>query len=300
MVVGGVPRRLEQYGRILLVLAVDHQCVKVFIRKPFYCSEGFGGVLHGKIKFTKDLRHRASTFLIGAVKQGLEAHDRMVGTSDMEQQVTDVIGLTRGLGSSRARIPLWVKVAWSVFVLVWAPLYWRQYGPQNFLFYCDLGNLLILAGLWLESRLIISWQAVGLLVFQTLYAVDLLAALVLHRHVFGGTEYMFDPAIPLFTRILGLYHVVVPVLLLWAVRRLGFDWSAWKWQTVLLLIVVPINFFWRPEDNVNFARGIGHEQHMIPAWLYLIGYLIVVPIVIYWPTHLFLRWWNARSANRVR
>jgi len=213
----------------------------------------------------------------------------------MPSQVTDVIGPKRGLSAAHSHIPLWLKIIWTVFVVVWAPLYLRQYGAQNFLFYCDLGNLLIMVGLWLESRLIISWQAVGLLVFQSLYAVDLLGALLLRRHAFGGTEYMFDPAIPIFIRALGLYHLLVPPLLLWAVRRLGYDRRAWKWQTVLMAIVVPINFFWRPEYNVNFTRGIGHEQHLMPSWLYLVGYLIVAPVLVYWPTHLALRWWAGEA-----
>ena len=59
------------------------------------------------------------------------------------------------------RIPLWLKLLWTAWVLVWAPVYWRQYGLQNFLFYCDLGNLFITAGLWLESPLIFSWQAIS-------------------------------------------------------------------------------------------------------------------------------------------
>ena len=53
--------------------------------------------------------------------------------------------------------------------IVWVPLYWRQYGLQNFLFFCDLGNFFITAALWLESPLIFSWQASGLLLFQTLF-----------------------------------------------------------------------------------------------------------------------------------
>lgn len=207
----------------------------------------------------------------------------------MPSQVTDVIGPKRGRGQSQARIPLPVKAIWTAFVLVWAPVYWHQYGPQNFLFYCDLGNLLIALGLWLESRFILSWQAVGLVVFQTLYAIDLLTALLSRHHLTGGTEYMFDPSIPLLVRALGLYHFAVPILLLWAVYRLGYDSRGWKWQIVLMAVVVPIGFFWHREDNINFARGIGHEQHLIPSWLYLIGYLIVVPLVIYWPTHLVLR-----------
>lgn len=190
-----------------------------------------------------------------------------------------------------SRIPWWVKLLWTAFVLAWAPLYWRQYGAQNFLFYCDLGNLLITFGLWFESRLVLSWQAVNLLVFQSLYVVDLLSALLTGHHVVGGTEYMFDPSIALSIRLLGLYHVVVPILLLWAVHRLGYDSRALTWATLLMLVVVPVNFFWRPQDNVNFARGIGHVQRLFPGWLYLLGYFILVPLLIYWPTHIALRRW---------
>jgi hypothetical protein len=202
-------------------------------------------------------------------------------------------------GHAKSRIPLWLKVAWTAWVLVWAPVYWKQYGAQNFLYFCDLGNFLIALGLWLESRLIISWQAVGLLVFQTVYAIDLIGALLLGKHAVGGTEYMFDPAIPLLVRLLGLYHLMVPPLLLWAVRRLGYDQNAWKWQTLTTCVLVPINYFWRPQFNVNWARGIGHEQHVMPEWLYLLGYLIVATLAVYWPTHLALRWWSERGSNRI-
>ncbi|HEY6764413.1 MAG TPA: hypothetical protein VI386_06550, partial [Candidatus Sulfotelmatobacter sp.] len=86
------------------------------------------------------------------------------------------------------RIPVWLKIAWTLWLIAWFPLYWKQYGPQNFLFFCDLGNLLIGIALWLESPLIFSSQACGLLLFQALYAVDLAGALLTGRHLIGGTE----------------------------------------------------------------------------------------------------------------
>lgn len=199
----------------------------------------------------------------------------------------------------RSRIPIALKIFWTAWLLVWAPVYWRQYGTQNFLFFCDIGNVLIAIGLWSESRLILSWQAVSLLVFQSLYALDLIGAFISGHHFVGGTEYMFDPHISLLVRLLGLYHLAVPALLLWAVRRLGFDPSAWKWATLEAWIVVPINFSWRPQFNVNWARGIGHEQHVMSPWLYLIGYLIVVPVVIYWPTQVLIRFWTGKQSSSV-
>ena len=213
----------------------------------------------------------------------------------MHQQVTDVIAPMRMNGGVRAPIPLWLKIAWTAWLAVWVPVYWKQYGAQNFLFFCDLGNFLIALGLWLESRLIFSWQAVGLLLYQTVYTLDLIGAVLLGKHVIGGTEYMFDPTIALLIRLLGLYHIVVPPLLLWGLRRLGYDRNAWKWQTLTTCILIPICYFWRPQYNINWARGIGHEQHVMPGWLYVLGYLIVASIAVYWPTHAILRKWYARK-----
>jgi hypothetical protein len=190
------------------------------------------------------------------------------------------------------RLPLWLKLFWTIWVLAWIPIYWRQYGLQNFLYFCDLGNILIAMGLWLESPLIFSWQATGLLLFQTLYVIDLVGALLSGRHIIGGTEYMFDPHVSLFVRLLSLFHVVVPPLLLWAIWRLGYDNRGWKFQTVMTWIVVTINHFWRPQFDVNWARGpFFHEQHVVPGPVYLLVYLVVVPLTVYWPTHLLLQWW---------
>ncbi len=193
------------------------------------------------------------------------------------------------------RVPLWLKIAWTLWVVCWAPIYWKQYGLQNFLFFCDLGNLIIAAALWIESPLLFSWQAVSVLAFQSLFTIDLAAALLGGHHPIGGTEFMFDPHLPLAVRGLSLFHVVTPFLLLWALWRLGYDPRGWKLQTLTCWTVVPINYFWRPERNVNWARGIFFvEQHAVPGWMYLAAYLAVVPLVIYLPTHLALQWWMRR------
>jgi len=199
------------------------------------------------------------------------------------------------------RLPLWLKTAWTLWLVTWVPVYWRQYGLQNFLFFCDLGNFLIAIGLWRESPLIFSWQATGLLVFQTLYGIDLIGTLMTGRHLIGGTEYMFDPHVPLWIRLLSLFHVIVPPLLLWGIWRLGYDRRGWKYQTVLTWIVVPINYLWRPQSNVNWARGLFfNQQRFVPGPIYLLAYLILVPLAVYWPTHLALQSWVNRFRRAPR
>jgi hypothetical protein len=199
------------------------------------------------------------------------------------------------------RVPLWLKIGWTIWILCWAPLYWRQYGTQNLLFFCDLGNILIAIALWSESTLLFSSQAVSLLLFQSLYCIDLFGAIISGRHVIGGTEYMFDPGVPLMIRGMSLFHVVTPPLLLWAIWTLGYDARGWKLQTLICWVVVTINHFWRPEMDVNWARGpFFREQHVMPGWLYLLGYLVVVPLVVYWPTHRVLEWWARRVGSPER
>lgn len=194
------------------------------------------------------------------------------------------------------RLPLWLKIGWTVWLLVWAPLYWRQYGAQNFLYFCDIGNILIGVGLWLESALIVSWVGCGVLLFQSLYTIDLLGTFLTGHHLIGGTEYMFDPHLSLTVRLLSLFHVVTPPLVLWLIYRLGYDPRGWKLQSVMTWIVVPVNYFWHPEQNVNWARGLFYrEQHVVPGAVYLLAYPIAVTLLVYWPTHRLLAGWAKRE-----
>jgi hypothetical protein len=50
--------------------------------------------------------------------------------------------------SKAQAIPLWLKVAFTVFVAVLVPIYWREYGPANFLWFSDIALFAIVVGLW--------------------------------------------------------------------------------------------------------------------------------------------------------
>src|ERR1700733_4811295 len=65
-----------------------------------------------------------------------------------------------------ARIPFAVKLAFTAFMAVLVPVYWTEYGPANFLYFCDLALFLTLAAVWLENRLLASMAAVGILLPQ--------------------------------------------------------------------------------------------------------------------------------------
>ena len=196
------------------------------------------------------------------------------------------------------RVPLWLKIAWTVWVICWAPIYWKQYGVQNFLFFCDVGNLIITLALWSESALLFSWQAVSLLVFQSLFTIDLAGAWLSGHHWIGGTEFMFDPHLPLLVRALVCFTLLRRWFCCGQCGGLGMTRARGKSRPSGCWILVPINYFWRPEHNVNWARGIFFiQQRVVPGWVYLMAYLVLVPAVVYYPTHLGLMWWTRRRAT---
>jgi hypothetical protein len=201
---------------------------------------------------------------------------------------------------SRGRIPLWVKLAYTVWTAVWATVYWIHNGPDNFLWLCDVANVLVGVAIWWESPLVASSQAVGVLLVQLVWAVDYVGALLAGRHPVGGTEYMFDAAQPLWLRGLSLFHLFVPPLLLWLVWRLGYDRRGWLLQTAVTWLLLPATYLLAaPGTNINWVwKPFGKEQHLLPPLGYLAALMLLYPLLLYLPTHLVLRQWARRRAGQ--
>jgi hypothetical protein len=104
------------------------------------------------------------------------------------------------------RIPLWIKLIYSAFVVILVPLYWTTYGAWNFLYFCDVALLVTAPAIWLESPLLVSMQAVAIVAPQMLWAVDLLCRVVAGVDITGVTSYMLENSIPLYLRSLSLFH----------------------------------------------------------------------------------------------
>lgn len=191
------------------------------------------------------------------------------------------------------RIPLWVKVAYFVFLAVWTPVYWAYLGPVNFLWLCDVANFLIGLALWLEMPVLLSSQAVSVLLIQVLWIVDFMTRLLFGFHPIGGTAYMFDPKEAVATRVLSLFHVVMPVLLLWSLRRLGYDRRGLPLQLAIAWVVLPVSYLVAaPEANVNWLwRPFDQEQTVLSPAVYFAFAMAAYPLVLYLPTHLVLKRW---------
>jgi hypothetical protein len=188
-------------------------------------------------------------------------------------------------------IPLWIKVAYTLIVAVIVPVYLAYYGPGNFLWFSDIALIVTGVALWLESPLLVSMMAVGVLLPELLWNVSFLTRLLTGVRVSGLADYMFDTRIPKWIRALSLFHVVLPVLMLWMVHKLGYDPRALPAQTALAWVILPLTYaVTKPEDNINWVYGPGaRPQRQVSPPLYLAFVLIFFPLIIYLPTHLLLR-----------
>jgi hypothetical protein len=200
--------------------------------------------------------------------------------------------------AAAARLPLWLKLAYSGFMAVLIPVYWHYYGPTNFLYFCDVALILTLAGIWIESPLLISMCAVGILVSQMVWVMDFVA------HIFGVswigmTDYMFLADHSAFLRGLSLFHGWLPFLLLFLVSKLGYDgrallaWTLLAWTLILVcfifmpgpsadagLLPVNINYVWGPSDAA--------AQTWVSPGLWLAGLIVGLPLLFYAPVHFLL------------
>ena len=207
------------------------------------------------------------------------------------------------------RIPLAVKLAYTAFMAVLIPVYWFNYGPTNFLYFCDVALLLTLVGMWTESRLLVSMSAVGILVPQLLWVVDFVGHIG-GLHLTGMTDYMFDAHRSRFLRGLSLFHGWLPGLLLFLVARLGYDRRALRHWTLLAWGLCLICFFAMPPAgalltdpklpvNINYVWGFSDTtpQPWMNSRLYLGVWMLSLFLIAYLPVHLGLTRWKGGQAE---
>lgn len=192
------------------------------------------------------------------------------------------------LGPPTFPVLRWFSLLWMV---VWFPAYFRVWGWANLLHLCDVAVILAFLGIWLANPLLLSSQAVSSLAAGLFWILDVCWRLVTGRFLIGGTDYMWDSRYPLWVRLLSTFHIGLPVVLLWTLRRVGYDRRALALQAAIAALLLIISRFLSAELNLNYAyRDPLFHRAWGPAPVHLAMIFIPLVVLIYWPTHLLLRW----------
>ncbi|HEY6264293.1 MAG TPA: hypothetical protein VIW93_05780 [Candidatus Acidoferrum sp.] len=191
-------------------------------------------------------------------------------------------------GANAFPILRWVALSWLV---VWLPSYVWAWGWANLLHLCDMAVILGCVGIWWGSSLLISSQAVGSLAAGILWVLDVGWRLTTGRFFVGGTDYMWDARYPLWVRLLSCFHIGLPLALLWAMRKVGYDRRALALQAAIAVGLFVAARFLPQELNLNYAyRDPLFHRAWGPAPVHLAVIFFFAVVFLYWPTHLLLGW----------
>lgn len=197
------------------------------------------------------------------------------------------------------KLPDAVRWGALIWLVVWIPAYWHAWGPANFLHLCDLAVFLTCIGLWTSNSLLLASQAVSSIVVDLIWTADAASTVFANHPLVGGTDYLLDPHVALWIRLLSLFHIVLPILLLWALIRVGYDRRAWALQTAIVVGTFVASRFTSPAANINYAfRDPFWRRQLGPAPVHVLLCILAMAIAVYLPTHLILlRAYCRRTGN---
>jgi hypothetical protein len=186
-------------------------------------------------------------------------------------------------------IPEWFKIAYTLAVVGVIIIYWPRHGPRNFLWFSDVALIGAVPAMWLESALISGVIACMVLVPEILWNVDYLLRLALRRRITGLTDYMFDSSIPLWLRTVSLFHVPLPLVLIWLVAAYGYPEVSLAVSAGVGAIVLVLSWwFSSPEKNINWVYGPARVQRRLPQPVYLGALYLGYVLLVFLPTHWLL------------
>jgi hypothetical protein len=158
-----------------------------------------------------------------------------------------------------------------IFFIAQGVHYWRINQLGHMLWMCNIGNLLLAMGLFLERRTVIRLSAI--------WMIPGLLAWILYVVLAWGVFLTST-----------LAHVGGLIAAMIALSRVGMDRTAWRWSFGWYLVVQLCSRFVTPADlNVNVAHAVqtGWEGTFNSYWTFWLT-LTVVTVVSLWLSGLLL------------
>jgi hypothetical protein len=175
-----------------------------------------------------------------------------------------------------------------------------QQGVPSLFWFCNIALFVATAGVVAERPLLVSMAAVGVLVIQALWIVDLLLSTVNLSPV-RMTGYMLSDDVTSIKKGLSLFHAWMPPVLAYVLWKIGYDSRGLLYWTVLMCLLLLMSYLFLPAPpapadqptlsvNVNYVYGLNMSapQQRMPALAWLLGMMAFMPLVFFLPAHLLL------------
>ncbi|MFW6025143.1 MAG: hypothetical protein ACOCRX_02265 [Candidatus Woesearchaeota archaeon] len=183
--------------------------------------------------------------------------------------------------------PFWLKLLYSVFFFTTIYANISYYGVSSFLWLCHFALVLLFFGMWFENKMILSMMALTSIPFyiswSVLFIIDILTDIS-----FESIAYMFEPSLPTLLRGVSLFHIFLPIFILFILFEIGYNPNIFYLQSIIGMVILILTYLDSPELNINWVYGIGSPQNIVHPILYLILLMIALIFIVYLPTHLTL------------
>jgi hypothetical protein len=193
----------------------------------------------------------------------------------------------RGEWRRAGRVYQAVAIAYFLWMLYWFPVALLIHGPSNFLWLCNISQFLCLYALWTRHRLIASSQAGVVCIVGAVWTADFTLGLLTGGQTAVFTQYMWVEETPLMARVSSLYHIFLPVLVIYLIYTLGYDRRAPWVQTGIGSVALLLTILLTGEgSNINAVYSpLNFELVWAPHWVYVLLLFPAYPLIIYWPGH---------------
>jgi hypothetical protein len=102
---------------------------------------------------------------------------------------------------------------------------------------------------------------------------------------------MWDTRVPLWARLLSSFHLALPLALMWAMKKIGYDRRALAIQAAIAAVLFLVSRFFPAALNMNYAyQDPVFHRSWGPAPVHLAVIFVGAVAFLYWPAHLLFSW----------
>lgn len=204
---------------------------------------------------------------------------------------------TKNLYNVSRPVPKIEKIFFTIFLIILIPVYWSNYGIENFLWISDIALFLTYAALMFENRLLISIPTLGVLPVESFWIFEFLMQLITGRNFTNLAGYMFEDKYSLTLKLLSLFHIIMPIIWIKYLVKWGYDKRAIIYMTLITWSLAIFTYvFTDPKLNINwvFSPKI-HNWQFISTQMWLVLLMLGIPLLIFIPLHFFLKKFFAKA-----
>ncbi len=189
--------------------------------------------------------------------------------------------------------PLWLKLSYTLFVVIFIPVYWVLLGPKNFLWFSDVALFLTVYSLWRKCPLTNSMMFLAVVLLESIWIVDVSYQFIMGETLIGLAAYMFDPNEKTIIKTLsGIFHFGMPATIIYLTKLWGYDRRALLRQSLLAILILLLTHWAKPAENINWVRGLFGKEGFtlgLEQPYYLLALLVLYPLLIYMPVHFLMK-----------